>query len=61
MTLLLIMTFRVYDALKSTQKYDKCMELVLYNVEDMHLKCYLNMLEWKDVEVFKLVKVGLTD
>lgn len=30
-------------------------------MQDLDINCYLNMLEWKGVEVLKLVKVRLSD
>lgn len=60
-TLLLLMTLKIYDAIRNTNTLNKCIELVLFDISDINIRCYLEMLEWKEVEVFKLVKVGLTD
>lgn len=60
-SLYLVMTHQIYDAIKNTSNLNKCVELVLFNISEIDIKCYLSMLDWTDVEVLKLVKVGLTD
>lgn len=55
------MTLQIYDAIKNTSNSNKCLELVLFNISEVDIRCYLSMLDWTEVEVLKLVKVGLTD
>lgn len=55
------MTLQVWDALKSTTCMNGCIELVAYSLADIHMDCYLSMLNLSGVDVVKLVKVGLTD
>lgn len=59
--LYLPMTLSIYDAIQNTNCLNKCIELVGYSMQDLDINCYLNMLEWKGVEVLKLVKVRLSD
>ena len=59
--LFLVMTLKIYDAIKNTSTLNKCIELVSYDISDLDIKCYLSMLEWDFIDVLKLVKVGLTD
>lgn len=55
------MTLQIYDAIKNTSTGNKCLELVLFNLSSVDIRCYLSMLDWKEIEILKLVKVGLTD
>lgn len=59
--LYLLMTLKIYDALKNTATLNKCVELVSYDISGIDFGCYLRMLEWSNIEVLKLVKVGLSD
>lgn len=55
------MTLDIYDALQNTSCLNKCIELVSHNINELDIKCYLNMLDWSGVDILKLVKVKLQD
>lgn len=55
------MTLDIYDALQNTSCLNKCIELVSHNINELDIKCYLNMLDWTGVDILKLVKVKLQD
>ena len=59
--LYLVMTLKIYDALKNTVSLNRCIELISYDISDIEMKCYLEMLSWECIDVVKLVKVGLSD
>jgi hypothetical protein len=53
---------KVFDALEHTKCTGKSIELVSYpQLQNLDIKSFLKSLEWEDVEILKLVKVGLTD
>jgi hypothetical protein len=57
----LLKTLEIYDTLQNTNSCNRCVELIAYNIEQIDVKCYLSMIEWEDIDVLKLVKVGLND
>jgi len=42
--LYLPMTLDIYDAIQNTSCLNRCIELVSHNMQDLDIKCYLNML-----------------
>ena len=52
---------KICDAVLNTTNFNKCIELVSYPLGRIDIECYLKLLRWENVEVVKLVKVGLTD
>ena len=57
----LTMTLDIYDAIQNTAAFNRCIEIVSFDLSHIHIGCYLAMQNWEFVDILKLVKVGLSD